>query len=188
MVVEDDNKPRPEGDPAPVSTLPEAEESSPMAALLTALEQEKAALYDQLLRKQAEFDNFRKRTEREKKDSYTNASMDVVHALLPVLDALDRAVNAPTPSGEEGDPGRELRKGVELIYKQLQETLGKLGLTRIETCGLKFDPHLHHAVEMVESDEHEDQSILEEYQCGYFFRDRLLRPAMVRVASQPNRS
>ncbi len=181
IVVDDDNKPKPEGPPASVSTLPEGEEAN-TAALIASLEQEKSALRDQLLRKVAEFDNFRKRTEREKKDAYVNASMDVVNSMLPVLDALDRAVSASAPAGSE------VQKGVELIHKQLQETLGKLGLSRMETAGQKFDPHLHHAVEMVESAEHEDQTIVEEFQRGYFFRDRLLRPAMVRVATQPKQA
>src|SRR5438552_8428525 len=166
MIVEDENKPRPDSDPAPVSALVETEES--LAAKVSALQEEKAALYDQLLRKQADFDNFRKRTDREKREYFFTATMDVIHSLLPVIDGLERAVRAPAPSvaakgasldvAEEGESSRELRKGVQLIHKQFQETLTKLGLTPIETGGKKFDPHLHHAVEMVETEEHEDQS------------------------------
>jgi molecular chaperone GrpE len=142
------------------------------------LEQELASVRDQLLRKAAEFDNFRRRAEREKADTRISAAMVVIHQLLPVLDGFERAM-AHLP---EGDHEKEFYRGVELLRRQFQEALEKLGLTRIETQGRKFDPHLHHAVEVVESPDHEDQAILEEFQSGYLYHDRLVRPAMVRVA------
>ncbi len=106
---------------------------------------------------------------------------DVVKSLLPILDSFERALQAPS-----SNPG-EFRSGVELIYKQLQDALAKLGLRPIPAKGEPFDPHLHQAVEMVETTEAEDRQVLEELQRGYKFKDRLLRPAMVRVAKNSKR-
>jgi molecular chaperone GrpE len=144
------------------------------------LEKEAADLRDQLLRRQAEFDNFRRRVERERAEYRVNATMDAVQAVLPVLDGLEQALKTPAHAG-----AKEIRKGVELVEKQLREILEKMGMTRIDAAGKPFDPNLHHAVEMVESSEHPDHTVLEVYQPGYFFQDKLLRPAMVRVAVQP---
>ena len=105
-----------------------------------------------------------------------NALADAVKALLPVLDSFERALQAVS------EEKSEFRSGVELIYKQLQDTLGKLGLRPIPAKGEPFDPHLHQAVEMVETSEADDHQILEELQRGYKFKDRLLRPSMVKVA------
>ncbi len=138
--------------------------------------EEKAALYDQLLRKQAEFENFRKRMERERSDFQQYASMQVVREMLPVLDALERAL------ATAGDADGDFKAGIQLIARQLWDTLTRLGLEPVETRGQKFDPHLHQAVETVETNEHEDQTIVEEWQRGYLFKKRLLRPAMVKVA------
>ncbi len=147
-----------------------------MAAERERLAEEYAALHDQLLRKQADFENYRKRVERERQELRQQATMEVVREMLPVLDALERAL--AIPGGSEG----EFRAGVQLIARQLWDTLSRIGVEVMETGGQKFDPHLHQAVEMVETTEHEDQTILEEWQRGYLFRKRLLRPAMVKVA------
>jgi molecular chaperone GrpE len=139
---------------------------------------EKADLCDRLLRARAEFDNARRRAERERSDFLQFASMELVREILPVLDDCQRALRVETAD-------REYAKGVELIYQHLFETLKKTGLEPVETAGRQFDPNLHQAVERVETDEAEDQSILGEFQRGYNFKGKLLRPAMVRVAVKP---
>ena len=136
---------------------------------------EKAELQDRLLRARAEFDNFRKRSERERSDFIQFATMDMVKDVLPVLDDFERALKVETAD-------RDYAKGVELIYQRLSDTLRKMGLEPIDTAGQKFDPNLHQAVERVPTEEAEDQAILGEFQRGYNFKGKLLRPAMVRVA------
>ncbi len=145
--------------------------------------EEKQALYDQLLRRQADFENFRKRTEREQREfrQYTEAAL--VESLLPVLDAFERALAAPGSENAE-----EYRKGVELIYKQLFDILARAGLKPVEAVGKPFDPHYHHAVERVETTEHPDHEVLGEMQRGYLLKDRLLRPALVRVVVHPEQA
>ena len=137
--------------------------------------EEKNELQDRLLRRQAEFENFRRRVDREKADSLEYANTETVRAILPVVDDFERALKV-----ESAD--KEYVRGMELIYQRLTDTLKKLGLEPIESTGQKFDPHVHHAVEMVETADREDHTILEEYQRGYNFRGKLLRPAMVKVA------
>jgi|SRR5579871_688179 len=137
--------------------------------------EEKNDLQDRLLRRQAEFDNFRRRAERERADVLEYAHTESVRAMLPILDDFERALKV-----ESAD--REYSRGMELIYQRLSEALKKLGLEPIEAAGKQFDPHIHHAVEMVETDQAADHTILDEYQRGYNFRGRLLRPAMVKVA------
>lgn len=166
----------------PVDTASVAEAGDQLAAVAAERDQlrrEKAELQDLLLRRQAEFDNFRKRSERERGEFAEYAGMDAVRALLPAIDDFERALKASGGS-EEGSP--ELLKGIALIYGRLLESLKKLGLQPIEAADNKFDPHLHHAVERVPSADREGDTILEEYQRGYFYKGRLLRPAMVKVA------
>jgi molecular chaperone GrpE len=139
---------------------------------------EKADLLERLLRTLAEFDNARRRAERERADFLQYAAMEMVKEILPILDDFERALNVETAD-------RKYAKGIELIYGRLFETLKKMGLEAIETEGREFDPNLHQAVERVESDEVEDQAILGEFQRGYKFKGRLLRPAMVKVAVRP---
>jgi molecular chaperone GrpE len=136
---------------------------------------EKEELVDMLRRRQAEFDNFRKRAEREKSEVLEFAHSDSVRAILPILDDFERALKT-----ESAD--KVYARGMELIYQRLADALKKLGLETITTKGQKFDPHLHHAVDMVETSDVEEQTILDEYQPGYNFRGRPLRPAMVKVA------
>ena len=163
----------PAGDLAAQEAAPT--ESEALAADRDRLAVEKEELWDRFVRKQAEFENFRKRMAREREEVVQFAAMETVRGLLGVLDDFDRALRAP--GGDE-----EYRKGVELIYRRLYDALVQTGMTPIETEGKRFDPHLHQAVERVHSEDVEDQSIVEEYQRGYEFRGRLLRPAMVRVA------
>lgn len=139
---------------------------------------EKADLQDRLLRTRAEFENARRRAERERSDFLQFASMDLVREILPVLDDFERALKVETAD-------RDYAKGVELIYQRLFETLRKMGLEPIETEGKQFDPNQHQAVERVPSEEAEDQAIVGEFQRGYHFKSKLLRPAMVRVAVKP---
>ena len=139
---------------------------------------EKADLQDRLLRGRAEFDNARRRFERERSDFLQFAAMDLVKEILPVLDDFERALKVEAADGNYS-------RGVELIYQRLYETLKKLGLEPIESEGKPFDPNLHQAVERVQTDQVDDQTILGEFQRGYNFKGKLLRPAMVRVAVKP---
>jgi molecular chaperone GrpE len=143
-----------------------------------ALKAERDELKELLLRRQAEFDNFRKRTEKERADYLQYAGMDLVREMLPVLDDFDRALRTECASPE-------YVKGVEMIYSRMFETMKKMGLEPMETAGASFDPHLHQAVERVETADAEDGTILGEFQRGYFYKGKLLRPAMVRVAVRP---
>lgn len=163
-------------EPLPVPTL-EAQLAA-VAAERDRLAAEKAEMQDRVLRTRAEYDNARRRAERERSDFLQFAGMELVRELLPVLDDFERAlkVEGATP---------EYAKGVELIYQRLYETLKKMGLEPLDTQGRTFDPNLHEAVQRVETSEAEDQTILSEFQRGYNFKGRLLRPAMVKVAVKP---
>jgi molecular chaperone GrpE len=136
---------------------------------------EKTELVELLQRRQAEFENFRRRAEREKSDVLEFAHSDSVRAILPILDDFERALKTQTAD-------KVYSRGMQLIYQHLTDALKKLGLEPITTKGQRFDPHVHHAVDMVETADVEEQTILDEYQPGYNFRGRLLRPAMVKVA------
>ncbi len=139
---------------------------------------EKLDLQELLQRRQAEFDNFRKRNERERSDLIEYASMDTVKALLPILDDFERALKVETAD-------REYARGMEIIEQRFAEALRKLGLEPVSSEVAIFNPHVHHAVEMVDTKDHPDQTILDEYQRGYYFKGKLLRPAMVKVAVNP---
>jgi molecular chaperone GrpE len=160
----------------PVSDPPSTIEA--LTAERDRLAAEKAELQDQVLRGQAEFQNFRKRVEKERLEFAEYSSTEAVRALLPIVDDFERALKV-----ESAD--REFRKGMQLILQRLYESLKKLGLEPMESVGQSFDPHIHHAVEMVETDQAPDHTILDEYQRGYKFKGRLLRPAMVKVAVAP---
>ncbi|MFQ5695746.1 MAG: nucleotide exchange factor GrpE [Terriglobia bacterium] len=146
---------------------------------ISKLTEENKQLYDQLLRRQADFENFRKRLERDQQAFRQAAETDLLHALLPVLDAFERALAAPASGNDD------YRRGVELIYKQLFDVLARFGLKPVEAVGKAFDPFLHHAVERVQTADHPDQQVVAELQRGYLFKDKLLRPALVRVAVHP---
>jgi len=131
-------------------------------------------------RKQAEFENYRRRIERERAETAKYAAADVVKEILPVLDNLERAVEAAKASPSGGQS--QLREGVEIICKQFRDTLDKLGMTEVDAEDAPFDPHVHEAVGRVETDEHPEGTVVTVLQKGYFFKDRLLRPAMVSVS------
>lgn len=142
---------------------------------------ERDALFERLARQQAEFENYRKRAGREQQDFRDYALADALKSLLPVLDSFELALkNAP-----QGKDGANLRSGLELVRKQFQDALARMGVREIEANGAAFDPQWHQAVEMVETDRAPDNHVIDELQRGYKLKDRLLRPAMVRVARNP---
>jgi molecular chaperone GrpE len=159
-------------------------EESALGEQLRKLTAEKEELLNTLVRRQADFDNFRKRVEKERSQERQRGIEHVIELLLPVLDAFDNAL------ASAGDPAAaaDFRKGFELIRRQLWDVLSKQGVTRIDSVGKEFDPHLHHAIARVESAEHTDGTIVDELQSGYALHGRVLRPAMVRVATEPAKS
>ncbi|HZQ91248.1 MAG TPA: nucleotide exchange factor GrpE [Terriglobales bacterium] len=140
---------------------------------------ERDALLDRMARLQAEFENARKRSAREQADFRDYALVDAARTLLPILDSLDRALKSSRGGGDE------FRSGVELIQRQFSDALAKMGVRPVPAQGEPFDPTLHEAVEMVERSDVPDHQVIEELQRGYRLKDRLLRPAMVRVARNP---
>jgi len=139
------------------------------------LKKERDDYYDRLLRKTAEFDNYRKRTDRERQQLSEAAAADLLQELLPLVDDMERALQA------EGSDA-VIRKGVELIHKQLLDILRKRGVRPIEALGADFDPHYHLAVAHDAADGRREGEVIEEFRRGYMLGDRLLRPAMVKVA------
>ena len=145
---------------------------------LEKLRTERNDLFERLARLQAEFDNYRKRAAKENAEYRDYAVSDAARALLPVIDSFTLALKNAAAKPED------LRKGVELIFKQLQDVLQKLNIERVPAQGEPFDPRVHEAIEMVETDAAPDHHVLEELQPGYRIKGRLLRPAMVRVAKK----
>jgi molecular chaperone GrpE len=155
-----------------------AAEASGPGAELQKLKAERDSLLDRLARAQAEFENARRRASKEQQDFRDYAAAESIKPLLPVLDSFERALQV------KSEPG-DFRSGVELIYKQLQDALARLGVTVIPAKGQPFDPHVHEAIEMVQTSDVPDHEVMEELQRGYKIKDRLLRPAMVKVAKNP---
>lgn len=151
-----------------------------LADQIQKLTAEKQELMNTLVRRQADFENFRKRIEKERQQERHRAVESLVEQILPVLDAFDRAL-----AGSEDPAYAEYHKGFELIRRQVWETLAKQGLVRIEAMGQEFNPHFHHAIDRVETEEYAEGIVVGELQPGYLFHGRVLRPAMVRVASAP---
>jgi molecular chaperone GrpE len=148
---------------------------------LEKLKSDNAMYLDRLARLQAEFDNFRKRNQREQVEFREYALSDTLKQLLPILDSLDRATKVEDVSAED------LRSGVELIDRQFHDVLTRLGVEPIAAAGQPFDPNLHQAIQMVETTEIPDHHVIDELQRGYRLRDRVLRAAMVRVAQNPSK-
>lgn len=172
--------PEDEGSSAEGASVSElATQVSALTAERDRLAAEKAELNDRLLRHSADFDNFRKRAERDRSDFLQFAGMEFVREMLPILDDFERALKT-----ESADPS--YAKGIQLIHTRLYDALKKMGLEPMDTVGKTFNPNLHQAVERVETGEAQDQSILGEFQRGYNFKGKLLRPAMVRVAVRPS--
>jgi len=147
------------------------------AAPIDTLQRENDALQDRLLRTAAEFDNYRKRMERERRELSEYAATDVLKDLLPIVDNFERALQAPALPETEA-----LRKGIELIHRQMLDVLRRRGVKPIDARGADFDPNFHQAVIHEPSDSHREGEVMEELQRGYLIGDRLLRPAMVKVA------
>ena len=155
-------------------------DSSASESELQKIKAERDSLLDRLARAQAEFENARRRASKEQQEYRDYAVTDAVKTLLPVVDSLERALQVQSDS-------TEFRSGVELIYKQLQAALAKLSVHPIVAKGEPFDPRFHEAIEMVQTTDAPDHQVIEELQRGYKFKDRLLRPAMVKVASNSGR-
>jgi molecular chaperone GrpE len=133
-----------------------------------------------LMRRQADFDNYRKRIEKERADDAKRTTARVIESLIPIIDGFEQALAAHREAEYEN-----YRKGFELIYKQLIDNVSRLGVERTDPIGKQFDPHLHQAMDRTETVDHEDGTILQVFQPGYVFHGRVLRPAMVRVAVHP---
>lgn len=149
---------------------------------LKAAREEAAEWQDKFLRKAAEFENFRKRTDKEKIDSMTLAKSSLLREFLPVADACERALQSMEDGENAASELEQYREGVELLYKQLLDTLSRAGVVPIESEGKPFDPHLHEALSRREDTNHEVDTVVQELRRGYLFKDRLLRPAQVIVA------
>ena len=164
-------------EPQDPQEAPAAPDDAADAAQLEVLKTERDNLQDRLLRTAAEFDNYRKRVDRERREQSESAAAGLLVEILPVVDNLERALQAPS-----GPEAAGYRAGVELILRQLIDMLRKRGVTPIEALGADFDPRFHQAVSQDTSDAHRDGEVMEELQRGYMLGERLLRPAMVKVA------
>lgn len=163
-------------DEAAETSEPAAEAAEdPRIAELTKLAEENQQRY---LRVQADFDNFRRRTQKEKEELASYASMKLVSQLLPVVDNFGRALEA----GRNGSELDAFAKGVDMIFRQLEQVLEQEGLKAMETVGQPFNPEYHQAIMQVESEEYEEGVIVEEVQKGYMLKDKVLRPAIVKVS------
>ncbi|MFD1609874.1 nucleotide exchange factor GrpE [Oceanobacillus luteolus] len=154
----------------------ESEESSELNKEIEELHKEKEDLFNRLVRLQAEFDNFKKRSQKEKEAERKYKSQDIANDLLPVLDNFERALQV-----EHTDATSNLIEGISMVYRQLQDALKNNGIEAIEAEGKEFDPNLHHAVMQVEDENFESNYVVEELQKGYMLKDRVIRPAMVKV-------
>jgi molecular chaperone GrpE len=170
-----------ESDAAEADAAAEAEAPDEDAAALKAqVESLKAALEEKdnrVKRLQADFENFRRRTSKEREELANVVTQDLLKSMLPILDNFDRAMAAEQKDNES------FQKGVEMIYTQLHETLKNAGLELIDTAGQKFDPNFHQAVMRVENPDLEDDTIAQELQKGYIVKGRVIRPSMVQVVS-----
>jgi molecular chaperone GrpE len=191
IINDDDEETRAEQAKARVAARKEAEVSDynqtlelvceALKAETEELKNENSSLKDQLLRKQAEFENYRRRTERERGDIYKRGKKEVLIEMLSVLDNFERAMTSVANAAEED----ALKLGFELIYKQFKDILTRMGIEPVESVGQYFDPHVHEAVTIEETTEHEANTVIEEFQKGYKLGDQLLRPAQVKVAASP---
>ena len=161
-----------EGAPSATATDP----TPVLADEIVELRKERDSLHDRLLRQAAEFDNYRKRVERERKDSAQMAAIDFVQELLPVIDDFERALQTQAPGAES------YRQGLEIIHRALMEMLRKRGVTPIDAVGTEFDPQVHQAVAYEEAPDRRDGEVMEQFTRGYRLGDKLVRPAMVKVA------
>jgi molecular chaperone GrpE len=188
-------EPSPEGDKGKISEIltegnhqknkkkKEDKETEELKKKLEEKDKEAKENYDRLLRTAADFENYKKRTAREKEDWTKFANEDLIRAILPFIDNLERAVNHAQKIADTG----VLVEGVRLTLQQLLQTLNKFGLSSFESVGKPFDPAMHEAMLVVETDKHEPNQVVEEFQKGYLLNDRLLRPATVSVSKPPEK-
>ena len=153
-------------------------EETPETEVETIEKEKYDELYDKHLRLMAEYDNFKKRTQKEKEDLGAFASASVIEKLLPVIDNLERAIESIAENEKS-----QFSEGVEMIYRQIMETLEKMGVSEIEALGKEFDPELHNAVMHIEDDEQDTNIIVEQFMKGYKFKDKVIRYSMVKVAN-----
>jgi len=158
-------------------------EAKKRKGIVAKLTEEKEELYDRLLRMQADFENYKKRVDKERQELYHHALSEVIQEILPTLDDLERALQK-----NDSKDFKSYRRGIELIYHNLRETLQKFGLQPIKAEGEIFDPHYHEALFLEETDQYPEHQILEEYKKGYMLKERLLRPAVVKVAVRQKES
>lgn len=189
------SEPSPEGDEGKISELltegnhqknkkkKEDKEIEELKKKLEEKEKEAKENYDRLLRTAADFENYKKRAAREKEDWTKFANEDLIRAILPFIDNLERAVNHAQKIADTG----VLVEGVRLTLQQLLQALNKFGLSSFESVGKPFDPAMHEAMLVVETDKHEPSQVVEEFQKGYLLNDRLLRPATVSVSKPPEK-
>lgn len=145
---------------------------------IDALETDVKELNDRLIRVQADYDNFRRRTKQEKEAAAKYKAQNLIEEIIPAVDNFDRALGVKAESEE----AKAILQGMDMVYRQLADALKNEGLEVIESVGQSFDPHFHQAVIQVETDEFESNHVVEELQKGYKLRDRVLRPAMVKVS------
>ena len=164
---------------------PDTAELIATRAELKRVETENAELKDRLARRQADFENYRKRVERERSETYNRVVADVAAKLLPVLDNLKRALETEASvEASESDEFRHFLSGVDLIYKQLNGVLDALGVKPVAAVGEQFDPHVHEAVVTEATDDYEPDTVMQELVVGYRLGDKLIRPALVKVAKR----
>ena len=155
-----------------------ADESNPLHTELEQAKEQADEHYQRYLRTQADFDNFRRRTMKEKEDLAKYASAKVITELLPVLDNFERALS----TGQEASETESFVKGVNMIFRQIQQVMEQEGVQPMNAVGEPFNPEFHQAIMQVESDEYEEGFVVEEVQKGYMLKDKVLRPAMVKVS------
>lgn len=156
----------------------EAGASEELQKQLEELRSQAEESHQRLLRAQADFDNFRRRTRQEKEELAKYASMKLIEQLLPVMDNFERAIS----SSKENKDFEALVKGIDMVFRQFDQILGEEGLKPMETVGQPFNPDIHQAIMQVQSEEHAEGTIVEEVQKGYFLKDKVLRPALVKVS------
>lgn len=153
------------------------EEMKQLKDELDQVKQEKEELYERLLRLQADYENYRRRTKKERENDLKYKAQDLITELLPVLDNFERALQVEV----NDDQAKSFVDGIKMVHRQFKDALTKQGLEEIQTVGEQFDPHLHQAVMQVQDDEKESNEVVEELQKGYKLKDRIIRPAMVKV-------
>lgn len=178
----DENSPSNNGDGAPEDSATEQAGSDPVASREAELTEERNRYKDQMLRTAADFDNFRKRTRRELEDAERRGREDAIREILPIIDNLERAVNA----ADSASDAKAVADGVRMVLRLFEDVASsRLQLERVKTVGERFDPNVHEAVQQVETSEHPPGSIVAEVTAGYRIGDRLLRAALV-VVARPN--